>query len=807
MILRRSGNGEEPEEAGGGSPPGGEDESPLDESSLLDLPLGTASGKTGALPAEAKAANAAGAAGAETVFIEPELKPRPEAPRSTADRKPRPRKVLAAARPPRRAKAGGRSVWPAVVLALAAGAAGGFFANRHPAVAVLSDELLDFGEVRLREPSTTLAVELTNAGQRALPVTTVTVEGEGAEQFTVTTDGCSGTAVTAEAGCGLEVRFTPAATGAQRARLVVVGLAAHTVRLPLLGHGIAPLLEVEPAKLGFGRLTIGTRSGRQSLRFANRGSAPLMVSSVEITGRGAGDFVRHADGCSGKTLGPNKRCELSYYFVPTAAGTRSASLRLAAAEGALGPDVELTGRGLPQEPQLDLDPERLDFAEVRVGTASEAQTVTLKNDGTGPLTIRQLLLRPEGEEAPNAPPFEIAPGRCASRPLQPGGSCTVEVRFEPSAEGAERAFLEVHHTAGRGLHRLALVGTGTAPHVFLDPLRLDFGEVPLGTRSAASFVRLVNSGTGPLSVAEIRTRGTGAGAFTARPVGCTTAPIAAKASCGVEVRFAPRRAGAHQAEVYLVHDATGETDRIPLRGLGTAGRASVDHDSLEFGKIHVGAEASQQFVVKNTGRARLAVERVALRGRHSGDFSLPADRCSGQRLEPGSSCTVTVRFAPSTEGRRQATVAIAHDAGDALEVPLRARATPPPVPEIRLGSSQVDFGALLVGERGEVLQVRVTNPGTGPLAIRDLELSGEHSLDFRIVPGTCEGTGSVAPGGSCGVGLRFVPRAEGSRSAVLEISHNAAGPPVRLALEGTGSLQPPPRRQKAAADPETLSRS
>lgn len=786
MILRRSGDGEELEETGGGG------ESP-EESSLLDLPLGHAKGDM-----RPKEATATHPAGAETVLIEPEWKPRPEAPRSTADRKPRPPKKERTPRPPKKAAAGGRRSWPAVVLALVAGAAGGFFLNRHPAVAVLSEGLLDFGEVRLQEPSPGQEVELSNAGQRALPVTAVQIEGEGAEQFAVTADGCTGTEVTSEAGCTLEVRFTPATTGTQRAWLVVEGVAANAVRLPLLGQGIAPLLEVEPAKLNFGRLTVGTRSRRETLRFANRGSAALQVSSVELKGRGSGDFVVHSDGCSGKTLGPNERCSLSCSFNPTAAGARSATLRLAGAQGALGPDVELNGRGLPQEPQLDLDPERIDFAEVRVGTVSEVRKVTLKNDGTGPLTIRRLLLRADGgeeegaenEETPAAVPFQVETRGCASRTLAPRQSCTVEVRFEPSAEGAERALLEIRHTAGGGVHRLALLGTGTAPHVFLDPLRLDFGEVPLGSESNASFVRLVNSGTGPLTVTEIRTRGTDAGAFTARPVGCTTAPIAAKASCGIEVRFTPKRGGAHEAEIVLAHDATGETDRIPLRGSGTAGRASVDHDSLEFGRIHVGSEASQELVIKNTGRARLGIERVALRGRHSADYSLPADRCSGQRLEPGASCAVTVRFAPSTEGRREAAVTIAHDSGDDLVVPLRAQATPRPVPQIRIGSTSVDFGTVAVGDRGEAVEVKVTNPGTGPLAIRDLQLGGEDSLDFRIVPGTCESTGA-SPGGSCTVVLRFVPRAEGLRSAVLEITHNA-GAPVRLALEGTGAPPPPP---------------
>ncbi len=86
MIRRRSDAGEKPAETGKPS---------ADESRLLDLPLGTAAAGKGEAP-ESTAADLPSDVTAVTALIEPELKPRPEAPRSTADRKPRPRKKDAA---------------------------------------------------------------------------------------------------------------------------------------------------------------------------------------------------------------------------------------------------------------------------------------------------------------------------------------------------------------------------------------------------------------------------------------------------------------------------------------------------------------------------------------------------------------------------------------------------------------------------------------------------------------------------------------------------------------------------------------
>ena len=71
-----------------------------------------------------------------------------------------------------------------------------------------------------------------------------------------------------------------------------------------------------------------------------------------------------------------------------------------------------------------------------------------------------------------------------------------------------------------------------------------FGQVPLGRESDPKFLKVINSGSGPLDITQIRVRGSGAQAFRARPVGCTTAPIKPKSSCGVEVRFKPHRGGA-----------------------------------------------------------------------------------------------------------------------------------------------------------------------------------------------------------------------------------------------------------------------
>lgn len=448
-------------------------------------------------------------------------------------------------------------------LALVAGALAGWFAKPDPAVAVLSSELIDFGEVRIATTADALAIEVTNSGESTLPVTRIYIDGPKAEEFAIASDTCSGQQLKAKTTCDLQITFSPAETGSHRASLVIEGESLYTPpRLPVLGLGIAPQLEAEPLKLDFGEQLVGTTSRRSSVRIENRGSAPLAIQSVTLEGQGAGDFgIR--DRCSGQTLAPGKRCELAYSFLPTVAGERRARLRLMSdAGGALAASPELVGQGLARKAALRIEPQRLEFGPQALNLPSAAKKVTLTNDGTANLSFGKLEIE-DGEFG-----FELRPGTCAKRALRPGGSCTVEVLFVPGMEGEQTATFEIGHDAGGAPRRIPLTGTGTVPKLFLDPLVLDFGQTKVGSLSKSKFIQVVNSGTGPLEIKSIRLRGAGAQAFTARPVGCTTAPLKPKSSCSVEVRFKPTRGGSIKADLVLNHTAAEGSHTLEIRGLG-----------------------------------------------------------------------------------------------------------------------------------------------------------------------------------------------------------------------------------------------
>ncbi|MGI9019915.1 MAG: FG-GAP-like repeat-containing protein [Solirubrobacterales bacterium] len=85
-------------------------------------------------------------------------------------------------------------------------------------------------------------------------------------------------------------------------------------------------------------------------------------------------------------------------------------------------------------------------------------------------------------------------------------------------------------------------------------------------------------------------------------------------------------------------------------------------DTLSFGSQEVGTQGPPQaLTVSNSGEARLRVDQVRIVGADPGDFVVHSDYCSGEMVQPGQSCQVLVRFAPTATGLRSASLQITSD--------------------------------------------------------------------------------------------------------------------------------------------------
>ncbi len=79
----------------------------------------------------------------------------------------------------------------------------------------------------------------------------------------------------------------------------------------------------------------------------------------------------------------------------------------------------------------------------------------------------------------------------------------------------------------------------------------------------------------------------------------------------------------------------------------------------EFGDGTVGEPSPVAvLVVSNVGAQALSIATASLEGADSADFAIAADSCAGRRLAFEQSCTIAVRFTPTTTGEIKASVAL-----------------------------------------------------------------------------------------------------------------------------------------------------
>src|SRR5262249_33735386 len=103
-----------------------------------------------------------------------------------------------------------------------------------------------------------------------------------------------------------------------------------------------------------------------------------------------------------------------------------------------------------------------------------------------------------------------------------------------------------------------------------------------------------------------------------------------------------------------------------------AGAASLSPAVLGFGPVAMGAEVQPRTVtLTNTGTRPLKVSSVTVTGTNPGAFlPLVSDSCTGATMAVGGTCTVQVRFAAGSTGRKTANLTFTHNGRGDTSIPL-----------------------------------------------------------------------------------------------------------------------------------------
>lgn len=314
----------------------------------------------------------------------------------------------------------------------------------------------------------------------------------------------------------------------------------------------------------------------------------------------------------------------------------------------------------------------------------------------------------------------------------------------------------------------------------------NFGDVPVGTSSAQMAIRVYPSGAGQsydiitkiteacpnftvsapglpaevskTCVGEEQPRVAGGGEQVAIPI-CGGYDIVEYVFTAT---FTPTIAGSQSCAINLELDSGPKTVTVMGNGLPPPREIELSRTSLAFGDVRVRTESTpQMLVVTNTGSGPLTISSATLSGGGASLFTLVGNP-GVQPIAGGQSYTYQLSCTPTAVARISATLVIASDDLDepTVSVPLTCAGvdsalliSPSP---IALPTTRVDDP--------EELTVTLSNTGGAPMTGVTVRLTGAELEMVGAPP-----SGTIAPGASAPVRLRYLAKTEASITGELSV--------------------------------------
>jgi hypothetical protein len=531
----------------------------------------------------------------------------------------------------------------------------------------LSQGSIDFGTVEVGISSGTQSITVTNAGGTAVPITSITVTAP----FVLSTNSCGTTSLAANSLCALILQFTPSASGPAIGTLTLVD-GTGTQYAQLTGTGSSPPTDTLSAtSLSFPATIVGQNSAIQWVALTNSGMNPLTSINATVTG----PFLL-SNKC-GSQLAAESKCSIGVQFQPSAQGAQAGTLTVS--DTLASQSLPLAGTGL-LPPEFSVNPPSLAFPAQQVSVAGAPITVTVTNSGGAAMT--DVGTQVSGQ---NASSFSTAASTCSAG-LAAGASCTIQVIFTPASAGPAVATLTITSSTP-GVKAPAIVplsGAGLAPSALTaNPSQLIFAATALGQTSAAQAVTIANPGG--VSAAGLTLSVSAPFKLAQNTCGST---LAAGANCSAEIAFAPTQRGALTGSLTIASTSVPAATNVPLSGTGgLTGNVQLSPGQVSFPATGVGATSSATSIAISNTSMTVSLDNLGLTA--SAGFKLSANTC-GVSLAAGSSCTVSVAFAPAAAGAQTGTLTLASSA-------LAADAT------VALSGTGFDFTAVAAGSGSQTV--------------------------------------------------------------------------------------------------------
>jgi hypothetical protein len=197
--------------------------------------------------------------------------------------------------------------------------------------------------------------------------------------------------------------------------------------------------------------------------------------------------------------------------------------------------------------------------------------------------------------------------------------------------------------------------------------------------------------------------------------------------------------------------------------------------TLTFTDQLVGStSATQTVTLFNGGTTKLTVGAIST----TADFTHPAKTCTAT-LAAGSSCTISIAFAPKSTGAITGTLTVGTNGTVGLSGTGIA-------PSASITPATYAFANRQVDTTSAAQTFTYSNAGSVPITVSTVTLSGAAAANYVIVSNPCTGV-TLAPAATCDVDVTFVPSAANNRVATLTVTDETGGAAKATAsLSGTG---------------------
>ncbi len=556
--------------------------------------------------------------------------------------------------------------------------------------------------------------------------------------------------------------------------------------------------------------SLGESSPPQIVEIHNKGKADLNITNIEISPNKLDknliiDFNAGSKPCKGKviTIHPNDYCTFSLTYSPINYNRLTGELLIISNDTfhKSYDSAFISVEALNID--IGVNPDRLEFEETQVDDSSDFKTITIKNESQidGKLKVKQIELQ-------NSVDFSIDNGTCGNPPfeLSKDESCQIRVKFNPKSLGKKSTSIKIvsnDYEKSNLYIRLKGKAVRKSPYIYVNPSQIDFGNVQVGKISDEKIISIENKGMVPLEIYSLEIKGNSylinyqGGS---KPCGSPKFTLQPKTSCTIGIRFAPNEEDDYKDKIKI--KSNDEKLSIKLYGNGLRGvppTININTDYIDFEKVAVGHTKTYEIIISNPVKnSNLVITGMELEDtdNFSINYNGGSKPCGSSIfiLPEKSECTITVSFTPSRDKRFKTYLVIySNDPENEKErIKIKGEGVISPQPKMRISSTEVDFGALQVGNE-KIKEIKIENTGEGNLEIYSFKLKDSYfTLMENYGDNPCNSLTPVIPPDSyCTIGIKFKPEKDKKYKAKLEIkSNNPYEKSYRIYLYGIGTEVP-----------------